>query len=306
MEKKIIKIYNLFLRWLIKKFFLIGQRMGIHITYNHFYEPVPDTRTLPNELWVKHTDMVGVRFDKDQQINLLFKFQSMFEKEFEKFPKEQTKIPYQYFVYNNSFEFVDGEIYYCMIRYFKPRKIIEIGAGYSSYLAAQAILKNKEEGKECKLIVVDPYPNETIKKGFPGLSELIKLKVEDINISLFQELKENDILFIDSSHILKINNDVHYLYLEVLPKLNKGVFVHIHDIFLPADYPRKWVLNDYKFWNEQYLLQAFLTFNNSFEVVFGASYMHLKHKDILKKIFSSYKPSCNIGPGSFWIKRIKR
>ena len=304
-ELLFVEILNCETTSFIKKSFPIWQKMGFHVTPNHFYEPVPDTRTLKDELWLKYTDMAGIEINKESQINLLFEFRSGFKNEYEAFPRERTTIPYQYFVNNSAFGPVDGEIYYCMIRYFKPRKIIEVGTGYSTYLAAQAILKNKEEyGIDCELIAIDPYPSKMIENGFPGLSKVIKSKVEDIEPSIFLELKGSDILFIDSSHVLKIGNDVHYLYLEVLPRLNKGILIHIHDIFLPANYPREWVLKKYKFWNEEYLLQAFLTFNNVFEVVLLLFYLHLKHPDELRRTFSSYDPQ-KVRPGSFWmVKKI--
>jgi hypothetical protein len=190
-----------------------------------------------------------------------------------------------------------------MIRHFKPKKIFEIGSGNSTYLAAQAVLKNKEEnGKGCELIAFEPYPNDVLRAGFPGLSKLIPTKIQNIALSKFSELKENDILFIDSSHVLKIGGDVQYEYLEILPRLNKGVIVHIHDIFLPAEYPKEWVLKKYRFWTEQYLLQAFLASNSAFEVLWGGSYMHLKHPDKLEAAFASYKREVR-WPGSFWMRR---
>ena len=192
-----------------------------------------------------------------------------------------------------------------MIRHFKPKRIFEIGSGNSTYLSAQAVLKDKEDnGHKCELIAVEPYPNDVLKAGFPGLSELISTKIQDIPLSEFNKLKENDILFIDSSHVLKIGSDVQYEYLEILPRLNKGVIVHLHDIFLPAEYPREWVLKDYRFWTEQYLLQAFLAFNDNFEVLWAGSYIHLKHPDKLEAAFSSYKRDERL-PGSFWIRKIK-
>lgn len=268
--EKTSRAYNWFLRGFIKKSFPIWQRMGFHVTPNHFYEPVPDTRTLREELWSKHSNIEGIETNEEGQINLLSQFSSKFKDEYENFPMLKTSAPYQYYVNNAAFESVDGEILYCMIRHFKPRKIFEIGSGNSTYLAAQAVLKNKEEdGNECELIAFEPYPNNVLKAGFPGLSKLIPIKIQDIALSKFSELKENDFLFIDSSHVLKIGSDVQYEYLEILPRLNKGVIVHVHDIFLPAEYRREWVLNDYRFYTEQYLLQAFLAFNSAFEVLWG-------------------------------------
>lgn len=301
--EKISKAYNYFLRLFIKKSFPIWQRMGFHITLTHFHEPVPNTRTLKDELWLKHDDMVGVEINEEGQINLLSQFSSKFKDEYEEFPRFKTPTPYQYYVNNGAFESVDGEILYCMIRHFKPRKIFEIGSGNSTYLAAQAVLKNKEENNHnCDLTAFEPYPNDVLKTGFPGLSKLIPEKIQDVSLSKFNELKENDILFIDSSHILKIGSDVQYEYLGILPRLNKGVIVHVHDIFLPAEYPKEWVLKDYRFWSEQYLLQAFLAFNNSFEVLWGGSYMHLKYPEKLENAFSSYNRT-SVWPGSFWMRR---
>ena len=300
---KTSRAYNWFLRGFIKKSFPIWQRMGFHVTPNHFYEPVPDTRTLREELWSKHSNIAGIETNEEGQINLLSQFSSKFKDEYENFPRLKTSAPYQYYVNNAAFESVDGEILYCMIRHFKPRKIFEIGSGNSTYLAAQAVLKNKEEdGNECELIAFEPYPNNVLKAGFPGLSKLRPIKIQDIALSKFSELKENDFLFIDSSHVLKIGSDVQYEYLEILPRLNKGVIVHVHDIFLPAEYRREWVLNDYRFYTEQYLLQAFLAFNSAFEVMWGGSYMHLRHPEKLEKAFSSYNRT-SVWPGSFWMRR---
>lgn len=268
---KINKAYHFILRVLIKKSFPVWQRLGFHIIPNHFYEPIPDTRTLKSDLWSKRSDLIGIEINEEKQINLLSQFSAKFKSEYETFPRRKTSNPYQFYLNNGAFESVDAEILYCMIRYFKPRRIFEVGSGNSTLLSAQAILKNKEENKdyECELLAIDPFPTSVLKTGFPGLSRVISQKVEDVPISQFNKLGENDILFIDSSHVLKIGNDVQYLYLEVLPRLNKGVLIHIHDIFLPSEYPKEWVLKQYRFYTEQYLLQAFLTFNNVFEILWG-------------------------------------
>lgn len=277
--------------------------MGFHITPNHFYEPIPDTRKLKDKLWQEYSCLIGIDINEENQIKLLSLFASKFREEYECFPKNKTSVPYQYYVNNGGFESVDGEILYCMIRYFKPKRIIEIGSGNSTYLSAQAILKNKEKNRmDFELIAIEPYPSKVLEKGFPGLSKLIKKEVQDVNLTEFGQLKENDILFIDSSHVLKIGSDVQYEYLEILPRLNKSVIVHIHDIFFPSEYPRNLILKEYRFYNEQYFLQAFLTFNRVFEVLWAGSYMHLKHPDLLKKAFTSYNPK-TVYPGSFWIRK---
>jgi predicted O-methyltransferase YrrM len=285
--------------------FDFGQKLGVHVVPVHFYEPIPDTRSLKEVLWSKDSEMIGVDLNVENQFEMLSRFKSKFKGEYDGFAREKTSIQYEYHLDNHSFISVDAELLYCMIRDFRPRRIFEVGSGNSTYVSAQAILKNKAENLgECELTVIDPYPNEAVKAGFPGLARLLENKVEDIEPSKFDELGENDILFIDSSHVLRIGNDVQFLYLEILPRLKKGVIVHIHDVFLPSEYPREWILEDHFFWNEQYLLQAFLSFNDSFEVLWSASYMNHRHADKLEEAFSSYRKR-EIRPCSFWIRKTR-
>ncbi|MBF0244715.1 MAG: class I SAM-dependent methyltransferase, partial [Planctomycetes bacterium] len=145
--------------------------------------------------------------------------------------------PSDYHIRNGSFECVDGEILYSMIRHFKPAHIIEIGSGASTSLSGKAALRNREDGHACSFVAYEPYPRGALKKGIPGLDELRKIRIEKVALSEFSSLGANDILFIDSTHVLKIGSDVQYIYLEILPRLAKGVIVHIHDIFLPNEYP---------------------------------------------------------------------
>ena len=281
------------------------QRFGFHIARNNYYQPIPDTSELKNELWTKQSELVGIDINEANQLSLLSRFSGAFRQEYERLPREKTSLPHAYYIDNGAFESVDAEIFYCMIRGFRPRRIFEVGSGNSTYLAAQAVLKNKEEsGDECELVAIEPNPTTVLRRGFPGLSGLVPAKVEDVPLSEFCRLEANDILFIDSSHVLRIGNDVQYEFLEVLPRLSKGVIVHIHDIFLPAEYPKAWVVRQHRFWTEQYLLQAFLAFNESFEVLWAGSYMHLKHADELEAAFSSYKRD-ETWPGSFWIRKTK-
>ncbi|MFH1230649.1 MAG: class I SAM-dependent methyltransferase [Planctomycetota bacterium] len=290
-----------------RRLFLFWQKLGFHLIRNHYYNPIPDTRELKDDIWLRHSELVGININEAKQLKLLENFASKFKDEYDKFPssKEETMNAYDYYSQNESFDSIDSEILYCIIRYFRPLKIFEIGSGFSTYLSAQAILKNEKDGfPGCELVAFEPYPNETLKKGFPGLANLVSKKVQDIPLSEFRKLKENDILFIDSSHTLKIGGDVQYEYLEILPRLNKGVIVHSHDIFLPAEYPKEWILKYHRFWSEQYLLQAFLAFNDSFEVLWAGNYMHLKHPDKLGKDFNAYQQN-RVASGSFWMRKVK-
>ncbi len=289
-----------------KKYFLLWEKKGFHVTPVHYEEPLPIVSQLDDKLWQKNSELTGITMNDAQQISLIDHFASKFKEEYESFPRTKTAIPYQFYLNNITFSTVDAELLYCVIRQFKPKKIVEIGSGASTYLAVQAINKNETEtGRKTELISVEPFPNEVLKKGFPGLSRLIVQKVQDVPLEEFESLGENDILFIDSSHSLKIGSDVQYEFLEILPHLKKGVIVHIHDIFLPSDYPKQWVMNDFRFLNEQYLLQAFLIFNDHFEVLLGGSYLHAKFPSELESAFSSYKRDIDSPPGSFWMRKIK-
>jgi len=302
---ELMKYYQFFIRSILKKSFGLWERLGVHVVPNHFYQPIPDARYLDDRLWETPSALVGVDIDEQSQIALLSRFSDTYKHEYEQFPTSKTSRPHEYFVNNGGFESVDGEILYCIIRHFKPKRIIEIGSGNSTYLSASAIQKNKEEDPEytCEFTAIEPYPNKVLQKGFPNLSNLIKEPVQKVPLSVFKGLNENDILFIDSSHVLKTGSDVQYEYNEILPRLNKGVFIHVHDIFLPLEYPEKWIRQHRLFWTEQYLLQAFLSYNSAFKVIWAGHYMHWKHPGLLEKAFGTYSRE-KIQPGSFWMKKI--
>ena len=218
------------------------------------------------------------------------------------FSKTQNGDPREFYLENGSFGPVDAEVLHALIRHFKPQKIIEIGSGYSTLVSARACILNKQkDGVTTELIAIEPYPNETLKQGIEGLTELIEKPLEQVPLSMFSGLGENDFVFIDSTHVLKIGGDVKYLYLEVLPRLTGGVLVHSHDIFFPAEYPKQWVRENHWFWTEQYMLQAFLAFNSEFEVLWASQYMSRKYPKKVALTFPSFTDGAY--PGSLWIKR---
>lgn len=296
-------LYNLILlpkKIVFKKLFLTWQNLGFHITPVQYYEPIPDTRILKDSIWNKHSELVGIKLNSKSQLKLLSKFQTMYKKEYSQIPHDKTSSPLDYFIQNGGFESVDGEILYCMLRYFKPSQLFEIGSGYSSLLAKKALGKNLEDGRKTKYTIFDPYPTKLIKSNY----KLKKIKAEDIPTKQFDQLGQNDILFIDSSHVVRIGGDVQFLILEVLPRIKKGTVVHFHDIFLPSNYLKDQVLKNYEFFSEQYLLQAFLTENENWEILLAASYLHLYHPKKLSAAFPSYDKNTT-WPGSFWIRKIK-
>lgn len=298
------RIWSAFIWRAFIKRFEFWQRAGLHVIPNHYYQPIPDTAKLKNEIWEKESALVGIEFNSQGQLTLLDRLTSRYKNEYDQFPLEPTGTPYQYYRRNSFFKTIDAAMLYCLVREFKPQRVLEIGSGNSTYVCAQAIRENQKEGHECELIAVEPYPNDVLKAGFPGLSRLLPIPIQEISLSEFERLGPNDILFIDSSHVLKIGGDVQYLFLEILPRLKPGVLVHFHEIFLPREYPREWIVDLHvrQFWTEQYLLQAFLTFNECYEVMWAGQAMHAAHPDLLKAAFGPYEWDETM---SFWIRRVK-
>jgi hypothetical protein len=286
---------------LFRLIFISCEVLGFHVLPVHYYSPIPKVRELPTSLWKRVSELVGIDMNEDFQLKLLEDFKRLYSREYNSLPLyAHERSGLSYYVWNPYFGPVDGEVYYCMIRHFKPKRIVEVGAGFSTLLAAEAVEVNRSEGYDCRLIAIDPLPPDFLRR-IPGLV-LVEKPVQELHHSWFDPLRENDILFIDSTHVVKLGGDVVYLYLEVLPRLGKGVFIHMHDIFLPSEYPKDWCLKELRFWSEQYLLQAFLTFNDEFEVVWAGSYLNLKHPEKLQETFRSYRRGETL-PGSFWIRR---
>lgn len=301
--KEIAKfLKKIFIRFFFTKGFTFFEKFGIHILPVHYYTPIPDTRLLfkKNSLWTKELSLEGVKLNIEENITFLETVCLPFQQEYFSIPKEKTNNSSQYYLNNGSFGYVSGQVHYSIIRYFKPKKIIEVGSGYSTLISLEALKKNNEEGASFEFFAIEPYPPKYLKDSV-GVN-IVKKKVEEMDVQFFQTLSENDLLFIDSSHTVKVGGDVNFLILEVLPKLKKGVIVHIHDIQFPYEYFKSYILEQHLFWQEQYLIQAFLMYNNSFKVLWCASYMHHKYPELLKKYFSPYPPTRI--PTSLYIQKI--
>ena len=183
-----------------------------------------------------------------------------------------------------------------MIRALKPRRIVELGSGYTSLVIAQACVRTAEEGSQTHYRAFDPYPG-VAKPPLAGLDELVPASAQDVPREVFGELAAGDMLVVDTTHTVKTGGDVNRVVLEVLPALLPGVVVHFHDIFLPWEYPRVWAEDYGLYRSEQYLLQAFLALNPEFEVICALHALSREHADQLRHIV----PSWNAGavPGAF-------
>jgi hypothetical protein len=282
------------------KHFQMWESHGVHVTPVHYYSPIPDTRTLPDSLWNQSPAHPGIDFNEAGQLRYLRDVFPRYQEEYDLFPSAPTSVPYQFHFNNPAFDGTDALVLYCFVRHFRPRRVVEVGSGYSSRVSAQAAGVNGDT----QLICIEPYPAPELAQGFPGMTRLITKPVQEVDLALFQSLAAGDILFIDSSHVVKCGSDVNFLFLQVIPSLQPGVLVHVHDIFLPDEFPQGWIKQQHLFWNEQYLLQAFLTFNSEFEIVFSNALMGKKHLADMQKTFPKSQPWW--GGSSFWMRRRPR
>jgi hypothetical protein len=198
---------------------------------------------------------------------------------------------------NEYFGGIDSEVLYAVVSRNRPKTIIEVGSGYSTRVIAKAIA---DQGLTTKLISIDPFPRAPVA----GIAnERLSCMVEALPATSFaDQLSSGDILFIDSSHTVTTGGDVPFLFLEVLPRLAQGVIVHIHDVFLPFDYPKEWIVDFRWRWTEQYLVHAFLCNNSAFEIIWASQYMWREFKqDVLHVIPRGATAPL---PTSLWLKRI--
>jgi hypothetical protein len=284
--------------------FHLLERRGYHLTRVDYYQPIPDTRTLSEEIWRQRSDLVGLDLRESAQLELVVRLASEFADECGRLPREPGPRDDVFYFGNRWFDSIDAELLYLLIRHFKPRRMIEIGSGYSTLMAAEAARANAALGDTMTQInAIEPYPRDFLLGSQQDSWRLTRSRVEEVPLDTFAQLAANDILFIDSSHVVRIGGDVVYEFLEVIPRLAPGVLVHVHDVFLPDDYPAEWVLDMRRFWSEQYLLRAFLMFNTEFEVLAATNLLHTNHSELMRNTFSSY-PLRGYRPASLWMRRV--
>lgn len=269
---------------------------GIWPVIDHYYDPVINPKKHLIKSLREIRNLPGIDLNIDEQLAILTQF--TYNHELIKFPVDE-KEKFEFYYNNGFYESGDAEYLYNITRHTKPGKIIEIGSGYSTLIAQKALLQNRAEDPnyQYKHICIEPYEQPWLESKV----EVVRKRVETIDKSFFEQLEANDILFIDSTHVIKPQGDVLFEYLEVLPLLKPGVIVHIHDIFTPRDYLDAWVIDEHRLWNEQYLLEAFLTFNAKFKIIGALNYLSHNYRDqfAAKHPVFSKQPGREIG--GFWM-----
>ena len=269
------------------------QWLGVFPIRNHYYEPkfvyAPDfdagiVRALPISLQVEQQLLQLSALERSNELAQL--------------PVDKSQDE-NFYVHNPNFGAGDAELYYLLIRDRKPKRIIEIGSGYSSQLSLLALDLNRKEGADCALTCIEPFEMPFLD-GLKSIT-VLRQQVETLPLSLFESLAANDILFIDSSHIIRPGDDLLFIYFQILPILQKGVLIHIHDIFTPRHYPQEWLTQKMRFWNEQYLLEAFIYNNTGFKILFALNHLVKTDFDVAKRVFIHLK--ANSEPSSFWMEK---
>ena len=262
-------------RWIGAKRLPVSRRVlkaiGVFPIRNHYYEPRFVYNDLKNPL-DEERNLPGIDLDLAAQVALLASLSS--RNELTELDLRNRGNPTGFVFGNGAYESGDAEIWYSMLRTLKPRRVLEVGSGHSSLLAHAALERNRvETGADICHTLIEPFENPWLES--LGNASVVRERAEDVSLDVFRELASGDVLFIDSSHMIRPQGDVLRLYLEVLPQLQAGVIVHIHDIFTPRDYLATWLTESVHFWNEQYLLEALLSNSSRYEILLALNF--LKH-----------------------------
>jgi hypothetical protein len=262
----------------------IGLNFGLIILPNHYYVPFPDLRVLrrTRARWARRSAMAGVDVDLDRQEHALREMVKPFAAEY------RGNRAYNHAVgglFGPGYGYIEALALHGVIRSLKPRRIIEIGSGVSTYCMLEAIKKNGPE-RQTAVTCIEPHPRGWLRQ---APVKLIESPLQEVPAEVFSALDEGDFLFIDSTHTVRVDGDVNRIVLELLPSLMPGIVVHFHDIFLPYDYQLDADETIFQ-WMETALLHAFLIGNRGVEILFCLSQLHYDRRDALREVFPEYVP----------------
>lgn len=269
----------------------------------HFYSPVLDRAEVAASqprLWPAQPRLpAGIDFNDASHRQLLEVEFPRYIADFDYTESGGASAAGRYSPDNPQFGWLDAKTLFVLLRAWRPARVIEVGSGHSSLLMAD--VNKRFLGGSMHITCIEPYPEPFLQRADCGIDRLVQARVQDVPLEEFDALAAGDVLFIDSSHVSKAGSDVNHLFFEVLPRLASGVRIHIHDVFLPFEYPRSWLLEQGRSWNEQYLLQALLMYNPVFGIVFGSSYCAWKYPELMRHTATGTEAAT--GGGSLWIEK---
>jgi predicted O-methyltransferase YrrM len=265
-------------------------RAGFFVLPKHYYTPIADINELARTqaVWAQRSSMTGIETDTGQQASRLREIIQPFE------PEYRLNGAYKEGMTNGfgpGYGYIEAQCLHGVLRWLKPKRVIEVGSGVSTYCTLKAVELNAAEGHPAEITCVEPFPSSYIRDN-PKIN-LIPRKVEELNPAEFDKLERGDFLFIDSSHAVKPCGDVAHLYLKVLPRLKPGCVIHIHDIYFPYAFQRDLLYGLFQIM-ETAMLQALLTNNNRLEILFSLSMLHYDAQDVLKTVFPEYRPAADV------------
>jgi len=270
------------------------KNLGIYPIRDHYYNPLFKDINLKKSLREPRY-LPGINLNEVKQLNFLENL--IFNHELSNL-NDNDSDDLSFNIANDSFESGDAEFLYQVIRFLKPETIIEIGSGNSTKIVNKALKKNNSDNSIiCKHVCIEPYEMPWLER--LGV-DVIRRPLQECDLELFNCLKKNDLLFIDSSHIIRPQGDVLKEYLEIIPSLKSGVFVQVHDIFTPRDYLDELIREDVLFWNEQYLLECLLSNEEKYETIAALNFLKHTHFHKLQKVCPYLKKERE--PGSFYFK----
>jgi predicted O-methyltransferase YrrM len=271
-------------------------RLGFELIFSTYDSPVPAVGAIEPGFFERADPLRGIDFDAGRQIEFVERELAGYCREFDPPLRPEQAGSGRFYLHNSTYESVDAELLYAMVRRFEPKRMIELGSGFSTLIARQALQRNEGADPDRVLTTFDPYRSDLL----PANVTVVPETAQSVALETFRDLGVGDLLFVDTSHTVKLGGDVNRIVLDILPTLGPGVIVHFHDIFLPYPYSRAHLV-DAHFWSEQYLLQAFLSGNRDWEVLVGAFAVARAHPDRLAAAVPSFGPGVN--PGAFWIRR---
>lgn len=264
----------------------------------HFSSPLPSVDQIVRYRGriAPRRSLPGVDLNEQEQLSLLTDLSKFYgEQPFRDYKSDGLR----YYFRNGYYSYSDAIFLYCMLRHLRPRRIIEIGCDFSSCVMLDT--SRHFFANSIEFTFIDPYPEvlASLTPSEAGRLNIIPMQVQDVDPEIFTRLAPNDLLFVDSSHVSKLHSDVNHIFFELLPRLPAGVFIHFHDIFCEWEYPGEWTDAGW-YWNEIYILRAFLQFNSKFKIRLMNTFLEEYHREF----FEAHMPLClkNLG-GSIWLQR---
>jgi predicted O-methyltransferase YrrM len=280
------------------------QRRGWHFQERNYYSALNDFEFLEanRDLWHDRPMPAGVDWDLDGAMAKLREI-APYAAELVDVPDEMPPGKPRFHWHNDFWTGLDALLQYCLVRDSKPRRVVEIGCGWSSLLLAQALAANEAEGgPQVAVEQIEPYPRKELLEALPDHWQLHEAILQRAPLETFEGLGDGDICFYDGSHVAKPGSDVVWFFAEVLPRLKPGVLIHLHDILWPHDYPDEWIFERGQTWNEQYVLQGFLMYNDEFKPLLGTHPLFAHDYPQVNELFGSITPV--VGGSSFWMRRL--